>query len=401
MAHISLKTFLGTSKETLLAHFAGIGGIVAGLIVAWQLNVFQSFPWAISVYPTVLIAKSVITNLFSGRLNTALHIGTIRPAIFGNTTAFHRLLRVAFVLTLMVSVAMSVVSMIFGSLFWGINTASFSDIFMVVVATMNLGLVFYLFTLSVTFAAFKKGLDLDSFIYPVIITITDIFITVCYASALYLFSGFGTTGKYCVLLVAVLPAIVILYSLLRSINEQEFIKAIRRSITALILMAIIANLTGTVLHRIDIGVSGRREIFIAYPALVALIGDVALIIGSTATTRLALGLLKPTFSGMKDHGAQILGAWTASAAAFILLSALTLTAAGTFTLSSFLSFTSLLLMANLIATVTIVLISHAFAILTFQKGLDPDHFTVPIESSLAGTMVSVALLVALLLTSQA
>jgi cation transporter-like permease len=37
------------------------------------------------------------------------------------------------------------------------------------------------------------------------------------------------------------------------------------------------------------------------------------------------------------------------------------------------------------------------AILTFQKGLDPDKFVIPIESSLADSITTIALLAALFL----
>ena len=72
-------------KEALIAFSFDIGGIIAGFIVASQLNVFLISPWAIAVYPAILTARGVISGLFSGRLSTALHIGTIHPKLLGNT----------------------------------------------------------------------------------------------------------------------------------------------------------------------------------------------------------------------------------------------------------------------------------------------------------------------------
>jgi cation transporter-like permease len=56
-----------------------------------------------------------------------------------------------------------------------------------------------------------------------------------------------------------------------------------------------------------------------------------------------------------------------------------------------------LLTTNLIAVFIIVVISFAIAIATFRKGLDPDNFVIPIESSLADGITTIALLVALFL----
>jgi len=409
MAHsANPRTFLSAFKETLAGHFAGVGGIIAGLIIAWQLGVFRSVPghaWIIAVYPTVLTAKAVINGMFSGRLNTALYVGTVSPRFSGNMKTLSRMFQRILTLTLATSLVMSIVSTILGTLFWGVTPASFSDILIVVVATMGLGLTLYLFTISVTFTVFKKGLDLDSVAYPISATIADVFITVCYALAVNLFFNFGYGGQYTLLLIAMLPAVLLLYSLPRIIREEGFSKTMKTSLSALMFVAVIASFTGTILQKINVVTNPWNgnpavyptSLFTAYPALIELVGDAALVIGSTATTRLVLGLMEPYFSAMKNHALQILGAWAASAVAFIPLSALSLLLTGTFGLPAFSLLTSVLLATNAFALIAMTLISYAFAILTFQKGLDPDHLVIPIESALAGALTSTALLAALFL----
>jgi mgtE-like transporter len=146
-------------------------------------------------------------------------------------------------------------------------------------------------------------------------------------------------------------------------------------------------------------VKDRKEIYIAYPALIDTVGDVGSVVGSTTTTKLALGLLQPSFHAIRNHATRISATWTASIIMFTVYSVFSLLAQGTFTLHAFLSFTALLLTANIIAVSAIVLISYTVAILTFKKRLDPDNFVIPIESSLADSITSVALLVALFLLS--
>jgi len=82
---------------------------------------------------------------------------------------------------------------------------------------------------------------------------------------------------------------------------------------------------------------------------------------------------------------------------FIYFSALSLMLTGAFSLCTFSIFACMMLVSNVIAILAIVLISYALAILTFHKGLDADHFVIPVESSLAGVITSIALLAALLL----
>jgi mgtE-like transporter len=395
---MNLKVFLKTFKEALIAYSFDIGGLLAGFIVASQLNVFQLSPWIIAVYPAVLSARGMISGLFSGRLGTALHVGTIYSRLFGNTRSFYKLFEAITVVTLETSVTMSFISMVFGSLFWGINLASFFDILVVVAATMSLGLILSLFTIAVAFVTFKKGLDPDVIEYPIMSTVADIFITLCYVLVLNLFFLFGSFGIYLVAFVALIHVLLVLFILQRNIHDKEFAKTLKESFLTLILVAFIVNVTGTVLHRIS--VKGKKEIYTVYPALIDTVGDVGSVVGSTATTKLALGLLKPSFSAMRDHATQIFSAWAASIIMFVFFSAFTLFINSTFTLYIFLVFTALLLITNVIAVATIILISYAVSILTFQKGLDPDNFVIPIESSLADGITTIALLIALVLIGQ-
>jgi cation transporter-like permease len=43
----------------------------------------------------------------------------------------------------------------------------------------------------------------------------------------------------------------------------------------------------------------------------------------------------------------------------------------------------------------IILIAYTTAILTFKRGLDPDNFVIPIESSLADSLTTISLFAAL------
>lgn len=402
MTYLDYKVLSKTFKESLAAYTFDLGGIFAGLIfyftIISKLDAFQ-VPWIIAVYPTILSAKGTIGGLLSGRLSTALHIGTIYPRFSGNTKAFYKLFDAVIFINLETCIAMCLISFVFGSLFWGISAANFLEILTVVIATMTLGLVISLLTMFVAFTSFKRGLDPDIVVYPVMSTTADITITLCYSIVLSIFFLADLLGKYAMTIIAALFAIFACYVFIKNIHEEDFVKTIREFSLTLIVVAFIVNVTGTFLHLIsEVALMGRSEIYTVYPALIDLVGDVGSVVGSTATTRLTLGLLKPSFSSIKGHLAHIFGAWAASIVLFIILSLLSLSVNNV--LSRFLIFTATLLITNLIAVSLITLISYATAILTFHKGLDPDNFIIPIESSLADSVTSVALFIALLLVAE-
>src|SRR5208283_773659 len=141
----------------------------------------------------------------------------------------------------------------------------------------------------------------------------------------------------------------------------------------------------------------QKEVYTIYPALINLVSSVGSVVGSTANTKLALGLLTPSFSSIKNHIKNITSAWTASLLISTVLALISLAINRVFPLSSVLNFMIIIWLSNVIAVIGIVLLSYAIAILTFRRGLNPDNFVIPIETSLAIIVTSSALLLALLL----
>jgi mgtE-like transporter len=292
---------------------------------------------------------------------------------------------------------MSLVSFVFGSVFWGAKAADALDIVIVVVATMALGLTLSIVTIKVAFITFTRGLDPDIVVHPIMSTVADIFITVCYIVVLNAFFVFNFAGKSIIAVIILVHLLLVLYIIPKNFREQDFRKNLKESLYTMLFVSLIANVTGTVLKNISGIVKDRKEIYTVYPALINIVGDVGTVVGSTATTKLALGLLRPSLSSIRHHAKTILSAWAASIVVFLVLAILSPWVNGLLSLSVFSNLVAVLLVANVIAVSAIILVSYGVSILTFQKGLDPDNFVIPIESSFADSLMSIALLVALVL----
>jgi len=396
-----IKDFLplGYLKEGIIALSFNIGGIVAGFTVASQFNVFQTIPWAIALYPAILSARGVISGTFSGRLSTALHLGTIDLRLRGNTDKFYLLIKTIIVLTLETSLIMSLFTIVVGFLFWGITLFDSVNILIIVTSTMFLGMINSIITILFALVSFKKGLDTDVVLYPIMSTVADITMTLFYVSILTLFFLFNFAGKIIVITLAMLLVTLAFFFSLRCYHNKEFIKTIKESILTLCLVAVIVNITGTILRDIEKIVVGRKEIYTIYPALIDTIGDVGSVVGSTATTKFALGLFAPSFRSILSHAKRIFATWLASVVMFIVYAVVSLLAEGLLTVHTFLSFFSLLFAVNVIAVSVISVISFTVGYLTYKKGLDPDNFVIPIESSLADTITTGALFFALFMIS--
>ena len=383
-------------KETALTCLFDIGGLIAGFTIALQLGIFQLSPWALALYPAVVSVKGVITGLLTGRLSTALHLGTVYPKFFGNTNTFYRLIGALVVLTLATSATISAISFAFGTLFWGITVTDFPAILTVMVATLSLGLLITLITVKFAFISFKRSLDPDTIVYPAISTVADIVITFLYIGVLHLYFS-GVTGQWAIIIFGLINVFLVLIILPRNLRESEFVKMIKESLPTMLLVAFMVNITGTVLKGISILADARREIYTIYPAIIDMMGDVGVVVGSAATTKLALGVLTPSFSSIKNHAKNIFSAWSASIVLFAVLGFLSLALNDIFSFQGISSLLLTLFISNIIAFSAIAILSYAISILTFKRGLDPDNFVLPVGSCLADSITTIALFVALLL----
>ncbi len=388
--------FSRTLRESVVALAFDLGGILAGMIVALNVGLFKLAPWAIMIYPPILSARGVIGGLLCGRLSTALHLGTVEPQFFGNTKSFNLLFRAVVMLTLEASVAMSFAAMLFGSIFLAIPASDFLSILSVIVATMALALLAVSpLTMIVSFASFKRGLDPDIVLYPIESTVSDIVITMIYIVVVNTFVQLGQAGQLSIVIIGLILVFVATYLLAKNIREPEFVKTVKESLLTLVFVAFIVNVTGSTLGKIADAVGERREVYTVYPAMIDTMGDAGAVVGSTATTKLALGTLQSSFSSIRNHMIEISGAWAASAIMFCIYSVSSLTIQGLLTLTNLLRFTASLLTTNVVAGLTIVIISYVVAVLAYQRGLDPDNFVIPIESSLADSITTISLLLAL------
>ncbi len=386
-------------KQTLLAYLFDVAGLIAGFLVAYQLDVFEHYPWALALYPA-LISTRIINGLLSGRLSTGLHLGTINPQFMGNTKNFYKLIHGIIVLTLVTSLTVSVISLFFGNLFLGIRLADFPAILSVMVSTLAIGLLFSLVTIKVAFVSFKRGLDPDIIVYPVIATLASIFITFCYVGVLKLLTFLP--GMLLITAIGFAHVFLVLYLVTKDRNNPEFLRTVRESFLMLILVALIVTLTGTIFGGLTRFT--QREIVMiypalltAYPALINNISNVGSVVGSTANTKLALGLLKPNFNSILNHAKNITSAWLASFLIFVILALSSLAINRVSSLTSFVDVIAIIWVSNVIAVIGIVLVSYGIAILTFRRGLNPENFVIPLETSFATIIMSTALLVTLLL----
>jgi len=280
-----------------------------------------------------------------------------------------------------------------GVLVTGTPFSEFFVIMSVIVSSMGLSiLVISPLTFWVSVASYRRGLDPDVLVYPVISTIADLIITALYMGVLYIVLLSPGASLLILNLINVVFVGVVLLSVRKIYREKEFVNTVKEFMMTLVIVTIIVNITGTALNRITESIGRRPEIFMMYPALIDTVGDVGSIIGSTATTKMALGVMATEFSAMTTHWVEIGSAWLASITMFVLYA---LTSAAVYGIGKFPGLLEEVMTTNLIVVPIIIVISFSTAIVTRKRGLDPDNFIIPIETSISDGLTTIGLLIAL------
>ncbi len=392
-----VKRFLSSFGQSILSLSFNFGGMLAGTLAVY-FSVFSITPWAIALFPGILSVRGAIGGLFSGRLSTDLHLGTVKATYTKNTKSFYLLLRSVIVLSFVSAIMIGTGASIFGLFFWKANIMDLIEILAVVVATMGLSVLFVPpITIAVSVISFRRGLDPDIIVYPIISTVSDIIDTACYIFSLNVFFKVASFGNYLIWLFDFVFLFIVIYMLVKNIKEKEFVETIKEFLLTLLSVTFIVNVTGSLLVRVSEAIGNRQEMYVVYPALIDTVGDVGSIVGSTATTKLALGLTKPSFSSIKEHIIEVGGAWSASMVLFISYAAISSLTSGVRTWGNLMSFVSQLLTTNILAVSVMILIAYAVAIFTYRRGWNPDNFVIPIESSLADSVTTASVLIALAL----
>ena len=385
-----LKASLGQSLFSLSFDLIGLATGTLFLLLYFSID---EAPWVIALFPGILSVRGAIGGLFSGHLGTGLHLGTIKPVFTKNTNEFGALLRVVITLALLSGISVGAGTWVFGVFLWDATIIDFFPLLAVIISTMALSVVFVSpLTMLFSVFSFRRGLDPDVVVYPITSPVSDIINTGCYGLSLSLFFLVGSIGRYLIFFIDIIFVSWVIYVIVRNIGETKFVRTIQEFIPTLLFVSFIVNVTGSLLDRIN----GTRMVAV-YPAIIATIGGVGSIIGSTATTKLALGLIKPSFSSLKEHFNEIGGAWLASIVMFFVYALLSVLISGVNTLEELLVFTGQLLTTNVVAVAVMLFVAYAVAISTFRRGLNPDNFVIPVESSLADTVTTAAALLALAL----
>ncbi|MEM4246607.1 MAG: magnesium transporter [Candidatus Bathyarchaeia archaeon] len=349
------------------------------------------------LFPAIITVRGSISGILCGRLGTALHTGGIRPFLKGNSRSFYMLLRAAYVLTF---VEMSAVGLVAYMLSTVLFKTGWGDLYLFILLPPLTGCLSILFGIPLTsilaFSTFRRGLDPDTVVYPMMSTVNDIVVTcIYYLLSLTLFRG-GAIQVGVSFAALIFLAAVCLIFLSKSRMDPVFTETLREAVPVVLLCACFGIFGGLTLGGVRRVLEKVPGVLILYPAVVDALGDVGSIVGSNTTSRLHLGELSPSLSSFKELLYDILAVESSAGIVHTLFGGAAYHLATKVLVNARMDrLVVAAVLSNLVSFVPICLLAFLVAVLTFKRGLDPDNFVIPVETAVSDALGTLALSFAL------
>jgi mgtE-like transporter len=379
--------------QTLIALSFNIISLFAGGLISIFAPRFRAATWILALFPPILTIRGGIGGIFSGNLATMLHLGLIRPKIRDNTPVYMQLISAIFVITLVDTLAMGLFAFALNIVF-GQATLTQLPVFLVVppvacVIAMALSIPI---TSVIAISTFKKGLDPDILVYPILASVNDILVTAAFVVTIYLvLSG----GVFTYLLVGIFIIIIGLTVMIywRNRGVQFFYQTIKEGTTVVIVSSLFGSINGILLSSMSGALLEYPGLIILYPALTNALGNIGSIIGSTKTTRLALGYVESFIGEVKSAVGQISQVESVAFLMHAVFGTVTyLITIPTLPGASLSLLVGMALVSNLSTFIFIALIALGAAHLAFRRGLNPDNVVIPVITSLSDSVATLSLL---------
>lgn len=382
-------------RQSSLALVFTVGGIVTGRLAFTFVPFLSVAPWFLTLLPPILTIRGSIGGILTGRIATMLQTGEVAPRLRGNTARFYALLRGVVALTVFDTLGMGVISFTLNLLLGRTPPATLP--YFVVLPTLTCVTAVALtipIALTVAIQVYRAGLDPDIVVYPVMSTLNDVLVTLVYAG--YVLLALRDTLLPLMGVATLLVVCLAFVVYLRNRSLAVFTRTLGEGIPVVFAASLLGALNGVALTALRTTIERTPAALILYPALITSLGNIGSILGSMATTKLALGYVATMVEGVTKMGGELLAVEAAALLVHVLFGAAA-AAVGAVSGVAVDPWSAILLAvaSNLISFVVISLFSLLVATQTFQRGLDPDNFVIPLVSSLADTVATLSLIAVL------
>ncbi len=413
----AVNLFFGIFIQAIIALAFDSGGIVSGTIANLAMNT-QMIKWILLLYGPLLAARGDIAVL-AGKLGTGLHLGTVKPTFRKNTPVYRSLVASTLTIAMLDAFLVGIVTYIMNLLIFpvGVKVLNPTLFFVIPMLVMTVAaLISTQITSAVSFFTYKKGLNPDVYVVPVMSTVNNILITVTFAGILAVlkpwsretsnipdigdFFGPASSSEMIATYIAIIPAILALvgtfYIVMKNRKDHEYQKMMKEAVFAVFASAIIGTITGFILTQGEAALEVYPQLLVAFPALIGTLVDQNAIFANMLITDFSAGYTEPKIRSFRkpEVWTKFLGIGAGGIVITMLLGLV-----GTFIkfkevriISEELDRPIIVLMilvmivtilANILGFMIVGSLIYVLSIFAFRREIDPDNFAIPLTACLA------------------
>lgn len=179
---------------------SALGSIAVGVLLGTVEDTLVNYIGLLVLVPPVMSIRGAIGGAFSARLSTALHIGTIKPQLRNNTPTFKKSFTATMILTLILPIWIGVLAYIVTNLFkldipGGQQLSLLGFIIIAELSGLLSGFLQALVTILLSIISYRRGLDPDIVVSPILYTTGDVIgiVSLVFITQLMFSLGIGLT----------------------------------------------------------------------------------------------------------------------------------------------------------------------------------------------------------------
>ncbi|MHA1276356.1 MAG: magnesium transporter [Candidatus Helarchaeota archaeon] len=156
---------------------SALGSIAVGLLLGTAEELFYNLPGLLIMAPPLMSIRGAIGGIFSARLSTALHLGTVKPTLRKNTAHFKESFFAVILLTIILPIWIGTLSYIVCLLFnvnEGVYLSLLKFILIAELSGLIAGFLQAVIAIFVSILTYRRGLDPDVVSAPILYTTGDL-----------------------------------------------------------------------------------------------------------------------------------------------------------------------------------------------------------------------------------
>ncbi|MHA1126092.1 MAG: magnesium transporter [Candidatus Heimdallarchaeota archaeon] len=401
-----VNMFFAMFVQAMIALAFDSGGIVSGLIAQVAMDT-QKVKWILLMYGPLLAARGDIAVL-AGKLGTGLHLGTVKPSFRNNTEVYKSLVASTLTIAMLDAFLVGIVCYVMNLFIFPVGIRVVNPVLFFVIPLIVMAIAALIstqITSAVSFFTYKKGLNPDVYVIPVMSTINNILITCIYAATLAIIKPWGgdtevngetvfavaegreLLGAYIGIIPAALAIAGIIYVIIKNRKDHEYKKMMKEAVFAVFASAIIGTITGFTLTKGEVALEEFPQLLIAFPALIGTVVDQTAITANILITDFSAGITEPTLKSIRKP--KVWTTFAGIAAGGVVITTL-LSLIGSFiawgqteTKWHVLIVIVVTVLASIIAYALVGSLIFALSIFAFKREIDPDNFAIPLTACLA------------------